>query len=75
MSAWRLAALLKQRVHEITDTVEALTLHSTLITRWPLQLYYPALDRLFGIWREGEILEIIYLQVGFHVIIVRHFFC
>jgi hypothetical protein len=24
------------------------------------------LDRLFGIWGEGKIVEIIFLQVGFH---------
>jgi hypothetical protein len=32
------------------------------------------LCRLFRIWREGKILEIILLQVGFHGRMVRHFF-
>jgi hypothetical protein len=32
------------------------------------------LDRLFGIWGEVKIVEMISLQVGFHGSIVRHFF-
>jgi hypothetical protein len=33
------------------------------------------LDRLFGIWGEGKLVEIMFLQVGFHGYIVHHFFC
>jgi hypothetical protein len=35
--------------------------------------YY--LYRLFGIQREGKVVEIIFLQVGFYGSIVCHFFC
>jgi hypothetical protein len=32
-------------------------------------------DRLFGIWGEGTIMDIIFLQVGFHGRVVRHYYC
>jgi hypothetical protein len=33
------------------------------------------LYRLFGIWGEDKIADIIFLEVGFYGRIVRHFFC
>jgi hypothetical protein len=33
------------------------------------------LNRLLRIWREGKVLENIFLQVEFHGLIVGHFLC